>query len=217
MMALKMLRKHNCPLNFSLGNEIGHGGADGEVFEIKNDPNKVIKLSVIYEWDVEQLPSPIYIPADIKIRYDNISKVLDYLISHPEPTYVRIYARQYLGEYTRSIVWEDKTRDQKLILHYYIMEKLNKLSDDEYKVFHSILSHENRGINKNFTIKKIREMLEGMSHGLDFNVDKVIFFMENFRKSPIIYNDLHPRNIAKNSIGDFLLIDLDRSKLTIGE
>lgn len=217
MMALKMIRQHKCPINYSLGNEIGHGGADGEVYEIKNDSSKVVKFSVIYEWDIDQLPAPIGFPADIKLRYQNISKVLDHLISNPEPAYVRVYAREYLGEYTRPVVFNNEMRDQKMILHYYVMEKLNKLSDDEFKVFHSILSHEDRNINKNFTIKKIKEMLAGMSVGLDFDTDKVIFFIENFKTAPIIYNDLHPRNIVKNSVGDFLLIDLDRSKLTIGE
>ena len=64
------------------------------------------------------------------------------------------------------------------ILHYYIMEKLYTISEDEYKVFHTILSHEDREIKKNWSRKKIEETIKGLSLGLDFDKDKVLSFCD---------------------------------------
>jgi hypothetical protein len=53
------------------------------------------------------------------------------------------------------------------------MERLNKLSEDEKKVFHSILSHEDNNLRKNFSIKKITTYYTE-EHILDITLNKKI-------------------------------------------
>lgn len=182
-------------------NKLGDG-ADGEVFEIKDDPNKVIKFCVVYE------------TGSVKVNntYKYISRVLNQLVKEPSPTYARVYTHAHMGEYFREVAWK---KEQKYILYYYIMEKLFKISEDERKVFHSIVSHEDRGIKKNFSSDKIDEMLEGLKQGLDFDEGKVTFFYNNFRKTPVDHLDIHVRNIMKDASGDFKLIDFDRAELNM--
>jgi serine/threonine protein kinase len=174
-------------------------GADGEVFEIKEDPNKVIKFCTLFDYNM-----------DLKKSYKNISQIINYLISNSPQTYAKVFSHKYMGEYSRDTVWGK----QKYILYYYTMEKLMKLSEDEKKVFHSLISHEDQGKQKNWSSIKLKEMLTGLQTGLDFDRKKVIFFMENFVKIPIIHTDIHPRNIMKDASGNFKLIDFDRAKFT---
>jgi thiamine kinase-like enzyme len=93
------------------------------------------------------------------------------------------------------------------------MEKLFELTDDEKRIFHSVLSHEDKGETKNYEILKIKKMLEGMSRALDFDEEKVTFFCEELRRAPIIHNDIHIRNIMKDISGNFKMIDFDRCNL----
>jgi len=171
---------------------LGYGN-DGEVFQLLEDPNKVIKFSVVYDCNYS--------------NYANLDKVLSYLAMTNDPVCARVYERKYLGEYP----WEFFGGVQrKYILHYYIMDKLNKISEDEYKVFHSIISHEDRNIVKNYSVEKIKDILKGLSKGLDFDERRVIFFYDNLINGPIHHVDLHPRNIMKDGAGYFKLIDFDR-------
>lgn len=180
-------------------NKLGDG-ADGEVFEIENTPDKVIKLCIIYErfsTNLEQYYNKKIVP------------ILDYLLASPVPTFARVYAHEYMGTYSRDFV-SSPTGKQKFIIYYYVMEKLNKISEDEQKVFHSILSHEDRGIEKNYPLSKIKKMLEGQGQALDFDEKKVMLFCENLRASPVRHLDIHARNVMKDQDGNFKLIDFDR-------
>ena len=178
-------------------------GSDGEVFEIENDPNKVIKFCVMYERGDRKL-EPYY--------HKKLAPLIDQLITQPIDTYARVYAHEYMGIFSRDFQ-SSKTGKQKFILYYYLMEKLQRISEDESKVFHSILSHEDRGIEKKFSTEKLREMLEGLGRGLDFDAERVIFFCEALRDAPISHLDIHPRNIMKDGSGNFKLIDFDRVQL----
>jgi serine/threonine protein kinase len=177
-------------------------GADGEVLSIVGDSEKVLKLGILYErHDYGMLN-----------YYKQIKRVLEYFITAQPHAYVHVYEQGYLGTYTRPMAaW--RKGEQKFIIYYYIMEKLDKISDDESKVFHSILSHEDRGIDKNFSSEKIKKMLEGMASGLDFDAEKVTLFCDNIRNTPISHLDIHPRNVMKDKMGNFKLIDLDRIEL----
>jgi serine/threonine protein kinase len=203
MLVLKLLQSH-CPekIPVTITNKLGDG-ADGEVFEYAEDSNKVIKFGILYETGSIALAR----------SYKYINKVLSYLVENPSPTYARVYTHEYMAEWSREVAW--KNTAQKYIIYYYIMEKLYKTSEDEKKVFHSILSHEDRGIKKNFSDEKIKEMLRGLSSGLDFDEAKVIFFINNFKKTPIDHFDVHVRNIMKDSDGNFKMIDFDRAELTM--
>lgn len=188
-----------CPdkIPIHLGNKLGDG-ADGEVFELVDLSNKVIKFSVLYETGKK----------NINKEFEEISKTLQNISLNKYSSYAEVSDIKYLGIFSRDVVWG--SGKQNYILYSYVMEKLEKLSEDEKRVFHSILSHEDRGLNKNYSLKIIKEMLIGLSRGLDFDAEKVIFFCDNFRKTPITHTDIHVRNIMKNAAGNFKLIDFDR-------
>ena len=202
MLVLSLCRQL-CPDKIPYPTDVRLGdGADGEVFSITGDPTKVLKLGIFYERH----------DKGFEKHYKQIQKVLDYLIASPPAAYARVYEHGYLGTYTRKAEhWRSGV--QKFIIYYYTMERLEKITEDEKKVFHTILSHEDRGIEKNFSPDKIREMLQGMSRGLDFDAEKVTLFCNNIRTAPVSHLDIHVRNIMKNDTGDYKLIDLDRIEL----
>jgi hypothetical protein len=182
---------------------LGQGGADGETFAIEKDPNKVIKFSIIYD-RFNKTPDTIY--------QQDILPVLDYLITNKPGICPTIYQHECLGEYSRPMdYWKDGL--QKFLIHYYIMEKLFPITEDEKKVFHSIASHEDRGIKKDFSSEKIDETLQGLARGLDFDEKMITLFCTQLRGSSIQFNDLHPRNIMKNNFNQFKIIDFDRCQL----
>lgn len=177
-------------------------GADGEIFSIVGEPNKVIKVSVLFD-NINN--------SDMIIRYKQIEDIFECVITTKPCVYVNVYEYGYLGAYSRGVPsWDG---EQKFIIHYHIMEKLRKISEDESKLFHSIISHEDSGIIKDFSLRKIRKILKGLTLGLDFDAEKVILFCDNIMSSTIKHNDIHPRNIMIDVDGNFKLIDLDRCKL----
>lgn len=201
MMVLSLCRQL-CPdkIPVTPGPRLGDG-SDGEVFEV--DDGKVIKFCVMYERGDRKL-EPYY--------HKRVAPLIDQLIANPIDVYARVYAHEYMGIFDRPFVGS-KTGKQKFILYYYTMEKLERISDDESKVFHSILSHEDRGFDKNYSTEKVREMLTGMRQGLDFDAERVIFFHTALKNVAISHLDIHPRNIMKDKGGNFKLIDFDRVEL----
>jgi serine/threonine protein kinase len=181
------------------GERIGDG-ADGEVLSITGSPDRVLKLGVIYD--------SVFRPLSL---YHGIERVLNHLMLTPSSVCVHVYEHGYLGVYERQVA--DPKREQLFILYYYIMEKLEKLSEDEKKIFHSILDHEDRGIAKDYSISKIKKMLKGMSRGLDFDQEKVMLFCDNLRRCPILHLDISARNIMKDATGNYKLVDFDRAAL----
>jgi thiamine kinase-like enzyme len=93
------------------------------------------------------------------------------------------------------------------------MEKLQKITEDEGRVFHSILSHEDSGKIKDFSNEKIQELLFGM-RALDFDAEQVTLFCNNIKTPHLSHLDIHTRNIMKDDKGNFKLIDLDRVTLS---
>lgn len=200
MMVLSLCRQF-CPDKIPIvpGDRLGDG-ADGEVFTVPNNPNQVIKFGVLFQY-------PLFNHQQI---YDNIYSTLNKLSTNILPTYARVYEYGFLGSYERK---HETLGTQKFILYYYFMEKLNKISEDESKVFHSILSHEDGNIFKDYPLSKIKKMLRGLCCGLDFDEKKVIFFCENLRLAPVEHLDVHQRNIMKDANGNFKMIDFDRCLL----
>lgn len=197
------LCKQLCPDSLPVKTDMCLGeGADGEVFTIAGDPAKVIKLGIFYERHDKKFLQ----------YYKQIQKVLDWLIANQPQAYARVYEHGHLITSSRKAEhW--RSGQQQFVIYYYTMEKLHKTTEDERKVFHSILSHEDRGIEKNFSPEKLREMLSGMGSGLDFDAEQVTLFCNNIRSAPISHLDIHVRNIMKNDTGMFKLIDLDRIEL----
>jgi hypothetical protein len=94
--------------------------------------------------------------------------------------------------------------------HFTIMERLSPLSDDETKLFHSILSHEDRGLSKVLSPADLHRTLDGLEKGLAFDRKQVVKFYAAVILSSMTHLDLHPRNILKTKDGAFKLIDLNR-------
>jgi hypothetical protein len=202
MQVLNLIEKNECPFNFRLGKELGIG-ADGSTYDLFDEQNKVIKLSVIYEYLTK-----------VDLVYEQYSKVLDYLISYNDPVYVRVYAHAKIGIYNRKHYNNhNKNYDtQEYLLHYYIMEKCLPLLTDEAKVFDSILPYLD-GKWRKYSDESIKKILDGLSRGLDFDKEKVIIFCNNYLRSKVRQDDLHARNIMKDIAGNYKIIDLDRCLL----
>jgi len=199
MQVLNLIHNFNYDLSFSLGEEIGFG-ADGQVFLLKDSPDKVIKLCVLYDWN----------EGSIDETYSNITKTLDFLKEHKPSVCSRVYEYGFLFQGNRY----SYNGDNKYIVYYYIMEKLLKISEDERKAFHSLMSHEDLGIKKDYSIATARKMLVGMQRGLDFDLEKVLSFYTAVNSLSFKHEDIHVRNIMKSADGNFKLIDFDRSSLT---
>ena len=202
MLALKLCQQlFPEKVKFTLSNRLGDG-ADGEVFELQDYPNKVIKFCVLYEYN----------NSDIKNALHKTLESLSYIKCNHPSTYAQVYDYMYLGESSRWL--ESIGKNQNYILYYYIMEKLYKISEDEKRVFHSLLCHEDSNKVKKFSISKIKDMVKGMAQALDFDESRVMFFCENLRRVPLQHQDVHVRNIMKDDKGNFKLIDFDRCQLT---
>lgn len=199
MQALALCQKV-CPtkIPFAPATKLGDG-ADGDVYEIVGDPHKVIKFCVMYD----------RYGSDLITEYEDINKVLCYLEKHKPAICARVYEHAFLTDGIQI----NQEYQLKYLLYYYVMEKLQKITEDEKKVFHSILSHEDRGIIKNFSEAEAFDMLMGMSKGLEFDFTKVFNFYDALKESSIKHRDIHVRNIMKDGSGNFRLIDFDRVEL----
>jgi rRNA-processing protein FCF1 len=207
MQVLSLIKKEKPNFNFpKLGVELGYG-ADGQVFELIDDPNKVIKYSVIFDWN--SLPSPAKSKINIKEKFSKLKNNLEIIKNnyHEHSFMVKIFNHEFLFQGKRKIV---NNEDQDYLIHSLIMEKLKEISDDENKVFHSLLYHKNVFWEKDFSDQELDETLFGLAKGLDFNHSKVKSFYKKVKKSTIQHNDINLGNIMKNVDGDYKLIDLDR-------
>lgn len=196
MQALYLSQKLDASqISYAVGSKLGEG-ADGEVYEIKDDSTKVIKFGVFYERDkVFDLPG--------------MKSTFHFLLSNNIAGLARVFDYHYVGESIRDVY----RGQQKYHLYHYVMEKLHRISEDESKVFHTILSHEDRNINKNYSPQELQDILGGLSYGLDFDLDKVKEFHSTLQNCPIHHSDIHSRNIMKDDSNTFKLIDFDRSYL----
>jgi RIO-like serine/threonine protein kinase len=96
-------------------------------------------------------------------------------------------------------------------IHFTVMERLLPITDDEAKVFHSLLSHEDKNaVKKRLTSAELDEVLAGLAKGLEFDALDVGVFYYQVMHSTIKHDDIHERNVMKNKDGEFKLIDLNR-------
>jgi len=182
--------------NYSLltGNLLG-SGADGCVYALNN---KAVKFSVLYN---------LFNNLDTEIN--NILYILKHLINKKNNLYVNIYDYGIIKRDYRNTI----NGPQEYILYFYIMDKLNPITEDEKKVFHSIISHEDRNLNKNYSEEKLKKVLDGLARGLDFDKEKIMLFYRKSKCSSLQQSDIHPRNIMKDSDNNFRFIDIDRVNL----
>lgn len=194
MLAFKLVKQCTNKYNNLVGKKIAEG-ADGEVYHLLNDKNKVIKFSVCYLWKEENPKEIVY------SRLEGFSKVQ----KNPD-LFAKLYEYSYVGEGDRDTV----NGKQKYLLFSYVMEKCYPITDDEKKVFHSLISHEDNNLVKQFSKEKTIDILKGLSVGLDFDFKLVLDFIDQLQKTTVKYTDIHPRNIMKDALGKFKFIDFDR-------
>lgn len=198
MQVLKLIEQY-CSKNplssFVLDQELGVGH-DGQAFELKNENNQAIKLGLRYLNDTR---APLIANE----------KAIRYIINNPFPHYVNLFSFTNLGTYSRP--WNNN-KYLSFNLYYYTMEKLEKISDDEKKVFHSLVCHEDLNKRKDYSSEEIKLIAKDLNKGLDFNYNKVLDFCLNYKHSLITYPDLHIRNIMKDNSNNFKLVDMDHIK-----
>jgi hypothetical protein len=197
-MKVYSLIKKYCPdkISYNIGSVLGDG-ADGEVYSIVGT-NDVIKFSVIYDIDFSE---------NLELRYQDLSTKLDFIKNNTDDLPFAIVKDFKLLHIDHRAHVDGP---QQFLIHYYVMEHLNKISDDEKKVIHTVFSHEDYNIKKNFEEKELKKILSGLSVGLDFSINKVILFWSKINKSILYHTDIHVRNVMKDNFGNFKLIDLDR-------
>jgi serine/threonine protein kinase len=160
-----------------------------------------MKLSVIYDAFDGQSPTATY--------FNQIEPILRHIMSTSPSHCVRMYECEFMGEYSRN--WCGGNQD--FVIHYCIMDRLQKLTEDEKKVFHSLISHEDGNIEKDLSTARVKGIIEGLSKGLDFDEKEVMLFCQRLRESSLVHSDLHPRNVMKCATGQFKLIDFDRATI----
>jgi thiamine kinase-like enzyme len=175
-------------------------GSDGEVYSIR-EQNKVIKYCAIYDW---------FQLDDFKNKsYSQINGILSYIENHNPHGYARVYEHGFLFSDVRRLEYEY----QEYIIYFYVLEKLYKISYDETRVFNTILSHLDMNRVSRYTDIELNNILFNLNKGLEFDIDEVLFFNNAINKCAIKHNDIHSRNIMKDSVGKFKLVDFDRSTL----
>lgn len=194
MKAFELSKQFNHKYLSLVKEKIGEG-ADGDCYTISSNIDQVIKFSVYYCWQKE---NPNQIIKSKLIGYSEIQKYSN--------LFAKLYEYGFIGKGNRNTV----DGNQDYLIFYCLMEKLNKISEDEKKVFHSILSHEDRNIVKKYSLNKISEILSGLSLGLTFDHGKVIEFTRQVMEMKIKYTDIHPRNIMKDKFNNYKFIDFDR-------
>lgn len=195
MQVANLIKENNIFLNFNLDKCIGQG-QNGQVFEV--DQQRVLKLSVVFsgtQENVDTYPN-FYLPSILAIKH---------MLNHEEKAFAKCYEFMHLGYFSRNLNKEK----QNYILFYYVLEKCNPISEDEAKVFHTLLSHEDAGKKKDLSEDRVKNLVKDLSFALDFDADKVMLFVEQIRSAAVKHNDAHPRNIMKDSFGYFKFIDFD--------
>ena len=197
-MLVRKLCQQYCPdrLPANLGERLGDG-ADGEVFSLIDQPDRVIKLGVI-------LQRTSLSPED---AYRDMEKVLSVLVEKQPDAFVRVY--QY-GELYQGNRPYDNGR-QNFLLYYYTMDKLRELTNEERALFAAILEHPDRIISRNSDA--LERFLQEWRGGLDIDHRRVILLFEQYHAALIEHLDLHQRNIMKDAAGDYKLIDLERTEI----
>ena len=194
MKLLDILELHHVELPFHLGLEIG-SGIDGQVFESQDNSNRVIKISSANS-------------SSIASGYPQIAKILRSVQIGKIHHFVKIYSFGPLFTYPIP----DLSRDTATIF-FVEMEKLFPISEDEQKIFHTLVSHEDANKKKKFPTKQIISILEDLSRWLSFDKEKAKNFCIAATSGPIYHKDLHIRNVMKNARGDYKLVDLDRLEI----
>jgi hypothetical protein len=184
--------------NIELGEPTGFGGAHGEVFELVGLPDRVIKLSVLYDtFNYRETFQNAFL--DIEMTFAKL------IVASPSH-FVRVFDFSKLAIGRRKVVFGP----QEYIVYGTTMEKLFPLTEGEKKILKTICSLYNKDVDDRRPVEKI---VSEVAQWYDFPVDKVLTFYSQLLSCPHIHNDCHRRNIMKDSNNNYKLIDLDLVKI----
>ena len=180
----------NCPdkiLSPSFLEKLGDG-FHGEAYLIP-ESNQVIKYSLVNQEMIEVL---------LKDFFNDFQKVICYQQNNNYPCFVKVLNFNSLVESDDSVFYSTT------------MEKLNLISVDEKRVLKTVV-RAHRDLER--TWAQILTLVRNQSYWLDFDLDKMVSFINLLEDSPIVHHDMSSSNIMKDENGNFKLIDLDFSKL----
>lgn len=187
-MRTEIFDKYKSLLN--LKEMIGYG-VDGDAYSL-NSSDKILKISFLYDYGF-----------DIERVYNNLKSNIQSVIELKPKCFVNTHSFKQLESGYRKFLINDTFTDQKYYIFCYEMDCCTKLTEDEKRVFHSIL------LNKNSFKENYISLLNGMNDFLDFNIENVINFVNEVQQSSIKHIDISTCNIMKFN-DEFKLIDLDR-------
>lgn len=189
---------------YLLGKSVGDG-SDGECFEIIDQPNKIAKLGITF----------CNGPSKLSKSHGAFTNAIEAVIEKQPHAFVRVYEYRYLGGYMRKMPdWEDG--QQRFVLYAYLMDKLFPVDGADKPLLYGVLDWLENESGKPFDCKKISSAIDGeksVAIMTDESIARVNRFANGISSAPIIHQDLHIRNIMKDNLGEFNLIDLDRMVL----
>jgi hypothetical protein len=212
MKPLDILTQRKIELPFKLGEELGRG-QDGQVFEVIESyveygyPIKrgsVIKLSAIYG-------------ANSYRQYMRVAAHLGFLKHNRTPHFAAVFNFALLCNFDLPEMissTSNKLQPKESCTVYYVeMEKLLPLDPEETKLFHTLLSHEDANKQKDFSPEGLTKRIDELADWFVFEKKDVLAFCLAATSGKIRHKDLHPRNIMKDRLNQFKLVDLDRLEL----
>lgn len=192
-----LVTKYLNQIPFQLGKKLGDG-ADGEVFEIKN--NKVIKFSIVLDIDSR---AKNYTIQNI---VNNNFKIFKFIKENPINSFSRIYDFDILKtDFING--FEGKIN---YIIYFYTLEKLNELSINDKDILKNIFHEANEKNKNSFIDLSEQELMDKLKNNNLYSRILNLYF--DLKKYKINHLDIDVRNIMKKN-NDFKLIDFDRCEL----
>lgn len=164
-------------------------GAHGHVFALIDDPTKVIKIA----WAPTITQYSLIPNQEGQWTFDRVRQTYQHLLHHQISVLAALHQFDLL------------LRDDVKQYYAVVMEKLVPLSEDENKVFKSIVMEYNGGIALGAAMKHLEELHEW----LDFDKEKVVGFYREVNALPMVHRDFHRRNIMKDGSGNFKMVDFE--------
>lgn len=178
-------------LPFRVGQRLG-GGIHGTVFDLPDEHNTVVKIANIY--------SDVY--DDYSAKFQRISKTYQFIIDNTNDALVKVFDFGQLYEGLIKSSYSTKTG----IIYYAKMEKLLPILEIEQKVFKTICDVYNGLISIN---RPIKDLIYELKEWFSLDEVKIFEFYDNLHSLQIEHRDVEVRNIMKNSVGQYKLVDFD--------
>jgi hypothetical protein len=201
---LDILIQNKIDLPFELGDELG-SGQDGQVFEVIEtgypiQRGSVVKLSAIY--GTSSYP-----------EYKRVAAHLDFLHRNRTPHFAAVFNFDLLCSFNLPEMICSTSPKEGCTIYFVEMEELFPLSSEEVKLFHTLLSHEDANKQKDFSIEGLTRRIDELSDWFIFEKKDILSFCIAATSGRIRHKDLHPRNMMKDRLNKFKLVDLDRLEL----